>query len=195
MTIAYPVAFPTINGKTIVQNLTMRLSQSAAITESSTSMVQQVQDFGTARWEAEITIRPLDFNEARVFQAFIASLRGVGKTFRFGDPQQTYTSSVPVCTATQGIGFTFLNIVNSSNHVLKAGSHIGLGRRMHLLLEDAPANATTSCEITPPTRASHSGSIDVTFPTTLWRLSSNDVEWNIGRESLHSFTLACVEAI
>lgn len=195
MTIAYPVAFPTINGKTIVQNLTMRLSQSAAITESSTSMVQQVQDFGNARWEAEITIRPLDFDEARVFQAFIASLRGVGKTFTFGDPQQTYTSNVPVCTTTQGAGYSYLSIVNSSNHVLKAGSHIGLGNRMHLLLEDALANATTTCEITPPTRESHGGSIDVTHPTTFWRLASNDVEWNIGRESLHSFTFACVEAI
>ena len=173
----------------------MRLSQSAAITESSTSMVQQVQDFGNARWEAEITIRPLDFDEARVFQAFIASLRGVGKTFTFGDPQQTYTSNVPVCTTTQGAGYSYLSIVNSSNHVLKAGSHIGLGNRMHLLLEDASANATTTCEITPPTRESHGGSIDVTHPTTFWRLASNDVEWNIGRESLHSFTFACVEAI
>ncbi len=196
MALSYPLTFPTINGKTIVEDLTMRLVQSAAVTTSSTSFVQQVQDFGTARWEAEITIRPLDFDEARAFQAFIAGLRGVAKTFRFGDPQQTYTSNVPVCTASSSVGSHTIGITNSSNHVLKAGSHVSILGRLYVVLEDAPANATTSCEIMPPLRDTiTSQTLDVTYPSSVWRLASNDVEWRVGRESLHSFTLACVEAI
>jgi hypothetical protein len=197
MALSYPLAFPTINGKTIVENLTMRLVQSAAVTTSSTSFVQQVQDFGVARWEAEITIRPLDFNEARVFQAFIAGLRGVAKTFTFGDPQQTYTSSVPVCTTSGVLGATDVAVTNSSSHVLKAGTQFSLYDRLYVLLEDAPANTTTNCSITPPLRGTFnipSTSLDITYPVGIWRLASNDVEWRIGKESLHSFTLACVEA-
>ena len=172
--------------------------QSAAMTESSTSMVQQVQDFGTARWEAEITIRPLDFQEAKVFQAFIASLRGVGKTFRFGDPQQNYTTNVPVCATliTVNAGATIIGIQNTSNYELVAGSHFSLNNRLHMLLETANDNATTSCEITPPIRTTTGAmSLDVTNPTGLWRLASNQVEWNVGVESLHSFTIACIEVI
>lgn len=198
MALTYPLAFPTINGKTIVQDLTMRLVQSAALTQSSTSFVQQVQDFGTARWEAEITIRPLDFDEARLFLAFITALKGTTKQFSFGDPQQTYATNVPVCTTSASPQQQSLNITNTSNYDLKAGSHIGFENRLYIVLEDAPANATTNCAITPPTRnPTHVSavSLDVTHPTTFWRLASNDIEWRIGRESLHSFTMACVEAL
>lgn len=198
MTIAYPVSFPTINNKTIVENFTMRIVQSAAITQSATSFSQQVQDFNVARWEAEITIRPLDYEEAKVFSAFIASLRGITKTFRFGDPQQNYATNVPVCTTTQShvAGTSAISIQNSSNHALIAGSHFSLLGRLHILLEDAPANTTQTCEISPPLRATTiATTLDVTYPTGIWRLASNDIEWSAGRESLHRYTLACVEAI
>lgn len=198
MTIAYPVAFPTIDGKTIVENFTMRIVQSAAITQSATSFSQQVQDFNVARWEAEITIRPLDYEEAKVFSAFLASLRGITKTFTFGDPQQNYATNVPVCATTTGhvSGSNAISIQNSSNHALIAGSHFSLAGRLHVLLEDAPANTTQTCEIAPPLRVTTAAnSLDVTQPTGLWRLASNDIEWSVGRESLHRYTLACVESI
>lgn len=197
MALSYPLDFPTINGKTIVQDLTMRLVQSAAVTQSSTSFVQQIQNFGNARWEAEITIRPLNLEEAKVFQTFLSSLRGTVGTFYFGDPQQTITSNVPVCTAYSLNGRDNLSIVNSSNHAVAAGTQFGYANGLHILLEDAPANTTTSCEITPPTRNAIPGtfSLDFTYPQAQWRLASNDIEWRIGRESLHSFTLACIEDI
>ena len=195
MALVYPLDFPTINGKTIVQDLTMRLVQSAAVTQSSTTFKTLVQDFNAARWEAEITIRPLNLEEAKVFQTFLASLRGVTKTFYFGDPQHTITTNVPVCTAFASKGDDHIDVTNSSNHVLEAGTHIELQGGLYILLEDAPANATTTCEIMPNVRitASTGTTIDVTHPKAIWRLASNDVEWRVGTESLHSFTLACVE--
>ena len=77
MSISYPVALPTINGKTLIQSVDMRLVQSAAMTESQVNFRQLIVDYGTARWEAEVTIRPLNHSEAKEFQAFLASLRGI----------------------------------------------------------------------------------------------------------------------
>lgn len=197
MAISYPVTFPTINNKSIVERLTMRVVQSAVMTESTTSFVQQIQDFQKARWEAEITIRPLNYEEAKVFQAFLGSLRGMTKTFYFGDPQQGFTSNIPTGThGSAGVGNDSINITNTSDYLIPAGTHLELAGHLYLLLEDAGANDTTNCEIMPPVNQQISaGTLDLQNPRGKFRLATNDIGWDIDKSSMSSFTFACIEAI
>lgn len=198
MAITYPVDFPTINGKSIVQKCSFKLVESAAITQSAVNFLQLTTSFGQARWEAEITIRPLDKDEAKVFTAFLASLRGVTKTFLFGDPLMSYTSNVPVATHdTETIGSKFLDIDVTSGQDIKAGSHIQVGSSLHMVLEDVPlSGGADTVEISPPLRSSvGSGTLVTQNPVGKWRLATNDVGWDISLSSQYSFTLACVEVI
>ena len=199
MAISYPLSFPTINGKTIIQKMTMRMVNSVAITESPYTFAQQTQDFGGARWEAEITIRPLTHSEAKVFKAFLVSLKGRQGTFTVGNPLET-ASTPSDCNVTSGTktkGSTSLPIVNAGSTPLSAGETFSINNFLYMALETVAGNTTSTIEITPPLRAAVTGLADIVTdsPVGRWRLSSNEVEWDIARSSIYSFTLACVEAI
>ncbi len=66
-----------------------------------------------------------------------------------------------------------------------------------MALESVAGNSTSTIEITPPLRATVDSEADLVTdnPVGRWRLSSNEVEWDIEKSSVYSFTLACVEAI
>jgi len=198
MAITYPVDFPTINGKSIVQKCSFKLVESAAITQSSTNFRQLTTSFGQARWEAEITIRPLNKDEAKIFTAFLASLRGVTKPFLFGNPLMTYDSNIPVAQIQTAIqNDTSINMDITSGQDLKAGSHIQIASSLHMLLEDVTlSGGSQTIDISPPIRADViSGNITTNNPRGKWRLATNDIGWDIDVSSNYSFSLACLEVI
>lgn len=197
MSISYPVALPTINGKTLIQSADMRLVQSAAMTESQVNFRQLTVDYGTARWEAEVTIRPLDHTEAKVFQAFLASLRGIVGTFTFGDPLMKYTTAPTVkVTQQEPKGNNHLRLENTGVVNLKAGSHFALGGNLYVLLEDINAGDTGDREIMPTTKdiTLINTFLDVDSPVGSWRMATNDLGWNISTAGMYSFTFSCIEA-
>lgn len=198
MAITYPVALPTINGQTLIQSVSMRLVQSAATTESQVNYKQLIVDYETARWEAEVTIRPLDHSEAKVFQAFLASLRGITGTFTFGDPLMTYTTAPTVKVAqAEPQGNDHLLLENTGVVNMKAGSHFALGGNLYILLEDINAGHTGDREIMPNTKdgTTINTFLDVDSPVGTWRMSTNDLGWNISTAGMYSYTFSCVEAI
>jgi hypothetical protein len=199
MAITYPVDFPTINGKSIVQKCSFKLVESAAVTRSTTNFLELTTSFGQARWEAEITIRPLDKDEAKVFTAFLASLRGITKPFLFGNPLMSYASNVPVATMSSAtVGSTQVNINVTSGQDLTTGSHFQYGSSLYMLLEDVPETGGNHLvEISPPLRTLVSGTTSITTnnPKGKWRLASNDTGWDIDVSSRYSFSIACVEVI
>lgn len=198
MAITYPVALPTIGGKTLIQSVDMRLVQSAAMTESQTSYKQLLVNYNTARWEAEVTIRPLQKSEAKVFQAFLASLRGITGTFTFGDPLQTYVNAPTVkLDAVEQIGTNHLRLENTGVVNLDAGSQFSLDGDLYVLLEDIDAGDTGDREIMPNLKQTVLANTFLTTqePVGLWRMSTNDLGWNISTAGMYSFTFSCVEAI
>lgn len=198
MAITYPVNFPTINSKSIVQKCSFKLVESAAITQSATNFLQLTTSFGQARWEAEITIRPLDKDEAKVFTAFLASLRGVTKTFLFGNPIMSYDTNIPVATLQQpSQGDTQVSIDVTAGQDLKAGSHFQIGSNLHMILEDVPLSGGSQLtEVTPPIRSNFgTGNITTNNPVGKWRLATNDIGWDIDVSSRYAFSFACVEVV
>lgn len=66
-----PLAFPSVG----IQSINMRLRRTVAVSESPFTYDQQVYEHSGARWEAEISLPPLTYAEARSVEAFIVGLK------------------------------------------------------------------------------------------------------------------------
>lgn len=198
MPVTFPRTFPTVNGSNIIEKMTIRQVNAVAVQQSPYTYQQQIQDFGGQRWEAEVTIRPLDHNEALAFQGFLASLQGQKNTFKLGNPIATSDNAdndVRVNGA-QTTGDSTLAVTINSLHSVSAGQFFSISDRLYMFLEDASSGNTT-LDITPPLRqdAANSTSCVTNLPQGTWRLASNKIDWDISKAGLYSFTFACVEAL
>lgn len=191
MAISYPLTFPSVG----ISNISMRLKHAVAVSESPFTYDQKTYDWGGARWEAEVTLKPLTHSEAREVEAFLLGLRGMTGTFLLGHPLHTATPSSAVSLADNAFkGYTSLNLTGGT---ITAGSYFQLDDRLHILLEAKSTGSDTVCEINPPLRGSVTSgtALDFTLPVGKWRLASNDIGWSTNASSLSNFTFAIVEAI
>ena len=199
MAITYPRDFPTINGQTIIEKMTIRQKSATVVQQSPYSYHQQVHDFGGIRWEAEVTIRPLTHDEALVFQGFLASLQGQKFTFLMGSPLWTSDNAdndVEVSQATDA-GDETMQIRVATLREVKAGQFFEMDQQLYMFLEDQGTTTGTTLKITPPTRKDYTAATDciTNLPVGTWRLATSDVNWDISKASLYGFTFACVEAL
>jgi len=199
MAITYPRDFPTINGQTIIEKMTIRQKSATVVQQSPYSYHQQVHDFGGIRWEAEVTIRPLTHDEALVFQGFLASLQGQKFTFLMGSPLWTSDNednAVEVDTTTDA-GDDTMQIRVATLREVKAGQFFEMHEQLYMFLEDQGTTSGTTLKITPPARKDITAATDciTNLPVGTWRLATSDVNWDISKAGLYSFTFACVEAL
>lgn len=203
MAITYPVDIPNHN----FQSMTMRLVRAVGMTESPFTLQQQVYQYDGARWEMDITLPPLSYVEARQWEAFILSLRGMSGTFIMGNPlhdgpQGTATTVLLNGQAT--VRSTSISVDGaSSGQTLKAGDYFqlgsGLDAHIHQVVQDATFNGSgqATLDIEPPLRTTYANNtaLDLTLPKGVWRLASNDIGWSVDQASLHGFTIPCMEAL
>lgn len=199
MAITYPRDFPTINGQTIIEKMTIRQKSSVVLQESPYSYRSQVHDFGGNRWEAEVTIRPLTHDEALVFQGFLASLQGQKFTFLMGSPlwtSENTDNSVEV-DAQISAGDDTMQIRVATLCEVKAGQFFEMDKQLYMFLEDQGTTDGHTVKITPPTRKEYQAGEDciTDLPVGTWRLATSDVDWDISKAGLYSFTFACIEAL
>lgn len=176
-------AFPDVG----FERMMMRLKSATQITTSPFTFDQQVHQHQGVRWEAEVTLPPLARSEAKQVEAFFASLRGQSGTFTMGNPIHTTTATGTITSGARNA----TTVTGSTNAV--PGDYFEISGSLYILT----AKNGGTLDIMPPLRSPISSStpMDFTLPKGTWRLSSNDVEWDIGTSSLYSFTFACVEAI
>ena len=198
MPVTFPRSFPTVNGSSIIEKMTIRQVNAVAVQQSPYTYQQQIQDFGGQRWEAEVTIRPLSHAEALAFQGFLASLQGQKNTFLLGNPIATSDNADNDVrlNGAQTTGDSTLAVTINSLHSVSAGQFFSISDRLYMFLEDASSGDTT-LDITPPLRqdAADSTFCVTDLPQGTWRLASNKIDWDISKAGLYSFTFACVEAL
>ena len=177
-------AFPDIG----FTSMTMRLRSATSVSQSPFTYDQQTYQHQGVRWEAEVTLPPLSRADAKQVEAFFASLRGQGQTFRMGNPLHNVTA---VGTITSGARNA--TTVTGSVAGAVAGDYFELNGALYIIT----AIAESTFDIMPPLRTAITSatSMDFTLPKGNWRLASNEIEWNINQASLYGFTFACVEAI
>ena len=185
-----PLAFPSVG----IQKIDMRLKRAVAVSESPFTFNTQTYLHQGARWEAEVTLPPLNYAEARSVEAFIVGLIGQSGTFTFGHPLHTTTFSGTV-TGTQAIRSTSVTMGSSSSAV-SAGNYFQFGDYLYITTADKAAGAN-NLVFEPPLRAALAGgtSPDFTLPKSLWRMSTNDISWSTDMASMYGFSFACVEAL
>ena len=201
MPVTFPRTFPTVNGSSIIEKMTIRQVNAVAVQQSPYTYQQQIQDFGGQRWEAEVTIRPLAHDEALAFQGFLASLKGQKNTFKLGNPISTSDNS-QYDIKTDGAhtaGDSTLQITVNSLHEATAGQFFSINDKLYMFLEGADFNSgsATTVDITPPLRedVANDSPCVTNLPQGTWRLASNKIDWDISKAGLYSFTFACVEAL
>lgn len=184
-----PLAFPDVG----IQKIEMNLKRAVAVSESPFSFDTQTYVHQGARWECNVTLPPLNYDEARSVQAFIIGLKGQSGTFTFGHPLHTSTAtgSISVNANIRAEQIT----LGSSSSAIPSGTYFQIGDYLYIATNSKSAGSGT-LDIQPPLRAAASSStaLDFTLPKSLFRMADNDISWSTDVASLYGFTFAFVEA-
>jgi hypothetical protein len=209
MSITYPLTLPAALD---FSAFAMRLRRVVAVTASPFTGQQQVFRHPGAWWEAEATVPTIgDPTNARLWSAFLVSLRGRSGTFLMGDPSRrvprgaagAQAALTVVSAVVRGTSLTIGGFTPTQANALRAGDHIQIGTganaRLHLVVADVTADGAGEAvvPIEPPLRASHAGgtAVSLNAPAGVWRLTANDLGWSAEPGRFPSITLACVEAL
>lgn len=205
MPISYPINFPT----QCIKGVTIRARNIVAMSTSPFTGQQQVYKHQGQWWEMEVTLPPMKRADAEQVASFLIKLNGQYGTFLLGDPANTAPRGVGTGTPlVKGAGQSGDTLITdgwtpSVTGILKAGDWIQLGSasstRLHKVLDDANSDGSGNATLTiwPNLRSSPADNDAITINNTKgrWRLSSNDVDYNIETGQFYGITFACVEAL
>tara|TARA_R100000541_G_scaffold12415_1_gene20865 strand:- start:6609 stop:7178 length:570 start_codon:yes stop_codon:yes gene_type:complete len=189
MSLSFPLTFPSVG----ISNFDLRYRKSVAVSESPFTYAQQVHDFGGGRWEAEVSLAPLTFAEARSIDAFFIGLEGRKGTFLMGHPLHTASGSADVDNESIGA----FNIDLDGADAFPAGTYFSIANHLYMLTSAKASGSNQSVEIQPPLRTdtTTNTSLDFTNPLGVWRLSTNDVNSHTDVNGLFYYSFSCTEAI
>ena len=206
MAITYPLTLPTHTG---IRNISLRAVNTVGISQSPFTYATQVIAHSGQRWEVDVTLPSMNRSDAEQWIAFLMSLRGSLGTFNIGDPTgatpRGSAGGTPLVNGADQIGGT-LDIdgcTASQTGWLKAGDYIQLGSgataTLHKVLQDADSNGSgqVSLDIWPYIRSAPADDAAVTTSNTvgLFRLASNEQNWNVSEASIYGLTFGAFEAI
>lgn len=197
MAISYPLTIPNQE----FASMSMRLVRATGFNESPFTFSQQVYQHSGAQWQAEVSLPPLTYAEAREWESFFISLRGRRGTFLMGNPAVTSpqgTVSTAVLSGAASANDTSITVDGmTSGDTILAGDYFQLDNHLYMSVEDTTFTAGSGDIIfEPPLKADQADNTALTLanPKGLWRLSSDEFGWNINSASIYGFTFACVEA-
>lgn len=206
MAITYPLSLPSSPAFSAVR-LTARAV--VGVSESPFTLQSQVQEYAGQRLEAEASLPPLTRAQAEYWNVFMLKLNGRRGTFLLGDPAGKRPRGIATGTpVVNGAGQAGNELAtsgwsNSITGILLAGDYIQLGSgasaRLHKVLDDANSDGSglATLLIWPSLRASPANGAAIVTSNTVgvFRLTSNEMIWNIGEAINYGITLAATEVI
>jgi len=209
MAISYPLALPTVAG---ISSINLRAVNAVSISQSPFTFKQQVIAHQGQRWEAEVTLPPMQRADAETWVSFLVSLQGSRGTFTMGDPNASTArgsaSSTPGTPVVNGASQTGQSldidgVPASSTGYLKAGDYIQLGggssATLHKVLQDVDSDGSgrATLELWPYIRIAPSDDATVIVGNAVgaFRLAGNQTDWSINNASFYGITFAAVEAV
>jgi hypothetical protein len=209
MAISYPRPFLTHTG---VAGITIRAVNQTAMTMSPFTYKQQIHTHTGKRWEAEVQLPPMKYDDAEQWIAWLLSLNGMSGSFLMGDPNR----ATPRGSAATAAGTPVVNGANqtgsslaidglpaSATGYLKAGDYIQLGSgataTLYKVVVDVDTNSSGEATldlwpniVTAPT----DGATVVVINTAgRWRLNSGQQDWSINAASIYGVTFACIQVV
>lgn len=205
MSITYPLSIPAMPTP---QPSRVRFSANnlVAMTVSAFTFAQQVQKHDGDGWYIEVTLPPMQREDADQWVAFISSLQGKYGTFQIGDPlgRETRGNSIgsPKINGGSQTGYSVITDgwTPSTTGALLKGDKIQIGTRLHMIQTDVDADGSgnATLDIWPRLRESPADNetIIVENPVGLFRLSSNQIDlWEADSSEAYSVSFAAVEAL
>jgi hypothetical protein len=205
--ISYPLTLPT-NKK--VGPVTFRARSVVAESRSPFTGATQVVKHQGQWWEFEASLPPMLRADAEVWISFFLSLNGKQGTFLFGDPNgETARGAATGTPHVYGAGQTGDLLVTGAwtggvTGIMKEGDYFSLGSgtstRLHKVINadvNSDAGGFATLRIWPDLRSSplNNAALDVTAPKGHFRLTANEMPFQIQAPNLYSIAFAGMEAI
>lgn len=209
MAITYPLSTPT--NKTIAA-IRLTAKNVVGVSTSPFNFKQQTYQFQGQRWEADITLPQMNRENAEEWVAFLMKLYGQKGTFLLGDPlggtargSASSAAGTPVVNGASQTGGTLAidGLPASATGYLKAGDYIQLGSaataQLYKVLNDADSNGSgeATLDIWPNLRSSPADGATVVVADAkgVFRLASNESNWNINNLAFYGITFGAVESL
>ena len=190
----------------------MRARSNIAVTQSPFTYKQQVMKFPGTAWEIDVSLKAMKRDEAEEWIAFFLKLNGRYGTFYASDPNgltargsASTTPGLPVVNGANQTGeeLDVSGLPVSTTGYLKAGDYIQLGSgsqsKLYKVLEDVSSDASgeATMSVYPDIQISpaNGSSVVVDNAQGVFRLSSNETDWNIQTNLFYGLTFGAVEAI
>lgn len=189
MTVSYPQALPSHTG---IAEISFRMVNTNALSESPFTGVQQVQGYSRQRWEVDVRLPTLKHADAVKWVAWLASLRGRFGTFTLGDPMaKTPAGTATSATITGTAGSDAVTVTMTGT--LLAGDYIQIGTGLHRVLQNRSGSGTM--QIWPALRSSVTSVAAVlTNPVGRFRLMSDEQSWTVNSASFYGIQFTAMEA-
>lgn len=194
MAISYPLTLPTNIG---IANIELRSINAVAVSASPFTYKQQVQVYDGQRWEADVSLPPMNRDDAEAWVSFLLSLKGRAGSFLLYDPAaKNIRGTATSVTITGNTGDDSVDI--TANGTLKAGDYIQLGSAsdatLHKVLQDY--TGTGQLEIWPKLRKDRSAvSATLVNASGVFRLSTNEISWSVNDASFFGISFGATEVI
>lgn len=194
MAISYPLSLPTNIGMASIE---LRAKNTVAVSSSPFTYKQTVYAYDGQMWEADVTLPPMNRDDAESWIAFLMSLKGRYGTFLLNDPSATSVRGTATsATITGSAGDSSVTVTMSGT--LKAGDYIQLGSAsdatLHKVLVDKSGSGTL--EIWPKLRKARSSvSADLTSASGVFRLASNETAWSVNDASFYGISFGATEVV
>ena len=195
MAISYPLSLPTNVGMASIE---LRARNTVAVSMSPFTYKQQTHSYDGQMWEADITLPPMNRDDAESWVSFLMSLKGRAGTFLLYDPSaRSVRGTATAINVTGAVGDDSLS-VNSSNGTLKAGDYIQLGAAsdatLHKVLVDYSGSG--DLEVWPKLRKARSNVSAVLVDASgLFRLASNETAWSVDNASFFGISFGATEVV
>jgi len=199
MAISYPLTLPTNIGMSSIE---LRAINAVAVSSSPFTYKQSVHAYDGQMWEADVTLPPMNRDDAEAWVAFLLSLKGRAGTFLLNDPSaRAIRGSATSATITGAVGDSTVQCTVASGKTLKAGDYIQLGAAstatLHKVLVDyVGSGAAKNLEIWPKLRTAHTGvSAVLTNASGVFRLATNETSWSVNDASFYGISFGATEVI
>lgn len=210
MALSFPVSLPATDE---FSSVIWQAKNVVAVTESPFSLVTQTHKLAGEKWACSATLISLRRSDAEKWSAFLTGLEGRRGTFLMDDPVSNNTRGsakttpgTPVVDGNDQTGPS-LDIrgapTNSTGYLL-AGDLIQLGSggttRMHKVLQnvDIDGSGEATIEIWPSIRTpspTDGDTVTVDGAQCLMRLTTNEVEWQIGLAQFYRIEFKAEEVL
>lgn len=194
MAISYPLTLPTNIGMSSIE---LRAVNTTAVSVSPFTYKQQTYSYDGEKWEADITLPPMNRDDAESWVSFLMSLRGKSGSFLLYDPSAKNIRGTATSVVVSGTtGQSSISVVMTGT--LKAGDYIQLGSAsdatLHKVLQDQSGDGTL--EIWPKLRKDRSSVTAVIVNASgVFRLESNETSWSVNDASFFGISFGATEVI